>query len=375
VNESVHLGRVRGISIGINWSVLVIAWLLAWGLADGILPEDAHGYTSAEYWAVALGTVVVFLASLLTHELGHSLVAQRQGVKVERITLWLFGGVAQLGGEARTPRAAFRIAVVGPLISVALGGCFAGVAVALAALSGPSIAVAALAWLAVINGVLALFNLVPAAPLDGGRVLHALVWRRTGSHGRATAIATRSGRTFGYVLIAVGTVSLAAGAIDGLWFAFLGWFLLSAARAEATHELLHGALAPLSVGDVMTPRPDTIPADTPVAAAVDDWFRRAHHSSFPVSDRDGAVVGLLTMRRLRDLDLSDPRPTVGDVAAPLSEVAIVAPDDPVPTLLERMAAAPGRDGRALVLDGGRLVGIVSSTDVQRALDLAALRSP
>jgi Zn-dependent protease/CBS domain-containing protein len=375
MDESIRLGRIRGIAIGVNWSVLVIAWLLVWGLADGVLPDAAPGYHDAEYWGTAAVATVFFFAGLLAHELAHSLVARRFGVTVDRITLWLFGGVSQLHGEAPDANAELRIAAIGPVLSLAVAAGFGVLALLVDSTGGPALAGAALEWLALINAVLAVFNLVPAAPLDGGRVLHAIVWRRSGDRGRATAVATGAGRAFAYVLIGAGVVLLAAGAIGGLWFAFLGWFLLMAARAEATHELLHGALAGVSVRDVMTSDPAVVPGDTTVETLVDDWFLRRHCSSFPVEDASGSLIGIVTLRRVRrEPEATRSTTSAADVATRLAEVATSSSDEPLTTLLERMARAPGGDGRALVLDDGRLVGIVTPTDIQRALDLAALRT-
>lgn len=374
MHESIRLGTVRGIAIGVNWSVLAIAALLAWGLADGYLPEAAPGHGTGAYWAAAVLAVVVFLGSLLAHELGHSLVAQGHGVVVEGITLWLFGGVAKLRSEAVTPQDELKIATAGPAVSILLTAVFAAVALALDAGGTSELVVETFAWLALINGILAVFNLAPAAPLDGGRVLHALVWRWSHSRARATRVSTTAGRTFGYLMVGVGIALVAVGYLGGAWIALIGWFVISAANAEATHALLQGALADVRIRDVMTPRPITVPASMPVDALLEHAFLAHHCSAFPVVDDAGRPVGLVTLRRLRSLPVTDRvGRTAGDIAIPVERAVVVHPDDALVATLEHLAPdAPG-DGRMLVFDGPVLVGIVSPTDIHRALELASLR--
>jgi Zn-dependent protease/CBS domain-containing protein len=374
VNESVRLGRVAGIPIGANWSLFAIAALLTWALADATLPAAAPGYGWAAYTVTALVVVAFFFVGLLAHELAHSVVAVGRGVPVERITLWLFGGVSQLRGDAPSPGAEFRITIVGPLTSLAVAAVFGGVATVFVLLQGPALAVAGAAWLAGINALLAFFNLLPGAPLDGGRVLHAAVWARTGSHERATEVATRSGQWVGYGLIALGILAVLGGDLFAVWFLLIGWFLVAAARAEATHELLRDALEPLRVRDVMTPDPVVAPDDVALQDLIDGWFLQRGCSAFPLRGRDGHVDALVTLSGLRR-HRGNGALTARDVADDVATVARVSPDDSVATLLEQIQAAHGGDGRALVFEGERLVGIVSPTDLRRALDLAALRTP
>lgn len=376
MNETFRLGRIAGIAVGVNWSVLFVVGLFAWSLAEVTLPDAAGGYTDAAYWTVGVAAALAFFACLLAHELAHSVVAVREGVEVDSITLWLLGGVSKLRGEAADPGAELRISVAGPATSIALGTVFLGAAAVFAGLGGPALGVAALAWLGTINGVLAIFNLVPAAPLDGGRILHALVWRRTNDHARATSVSTRAGRWFGAAMITFGLLLVLLGGLAGLWFVLLGWFLREAARAESTHELLHGALASVRVRDVMTADPVVVPADVLVADLVDEWFLGRRCSAFPVVVPDGTTTGLVTMQDVRRTNRhawGTLRAT--DIASPITDVATAAPDEMLPALLERVAGARAGDGRALVFDGARLVGIVSSTDLRRAMEAAALHRP
>lgn len=374
MNETFRLGKVRGIPIGVNWSVLLILGVLAWGLAVGYLPDAEPGYRTSEYWLVGVTAALVFLASLLAHELAHALVAIRSGVGVHGITLWLFGGVSKLDADATTPADELRIALAGPAVSLGTAVLAGAGALAADVLDAPNLLVAALTWLATINAVLGVFNLMPAAPLDGGRILRALLWRRSGDHLSATVSASNAGRVFGMVLIGLGLLQAAAGAAGaGLWMAFLGWFLLSAARAEQSQALLFEALSDVPVRRIMSSPAITVSEDLTLRRLVDEEFVAHRCSSFPTVDADGTVTGLVTLSAVRKVprDRWD-HTTVRQIATPLDDVVRVGPDDPTPDLLTRLA--PSRDGRALVFDGAELVGIVSPTDIVRMSDVALMGS-
>ncbi len=349
--------------------------LIAVGLAAGRLPLVSPGRSTVAYAAAGLITAVVFLASLVAHEVSHAVVARRNGLDVDRITLWLFGGVAMLRGEAANPGADLRIAGVGPLVSALLGLVFFGAAVlADAAGAGPLI-VAALSWLAVINVVLALFNLIPAAPLDGGRVLRAAVWRWTGNRHRAALVAARAGRIFGIALIGIGLAGVVAfRGFGGFWLALIGWFLVTAARAEEQHTVQQRTLAGVQVADVMTPSPVTAAPELSVQQFIDDYLLHNRFSAVPLMDHINRFAGLVTINRIRQVPAADRAGTrLLDVACPPSEVPMARPEEPLTELLPRMAGCT--DGRAVVLDpGGRLIGIVSPSDVARTVQNAEFRS-
>lgn len=232
MRQTVRLGSVRGIPVGLHWSLLVIAGLLSAQLYANLLPELVPGRSSLAYAVVAGATAVAFLASILAHELGHALVADRLGVRVRRVTLWLLGGVAELADEAPRPGAELRIAVAGPAVSVGIGILSGTIAAVLALANAPDLVVGGLAWLAIINLFLAVFNLLPAAPLDGGRILRAALWRHHGDRVRATITASRAGQVVGWALVALGVVEILTSTASGIWTALVGWFVLSAARAE-----------------------------------------------------------------------------------------------------------------------------------------------
>ncbi|MGW2613466.1 site-2 protease family protein [Streptomyces sp. NPDC001500] len=368
------LGRIAGVRVGVHWSVLFIFGVIAFGLSQGRLPETHPGRSWAVYWAAGVCTAVVFFASLLAHELAHAVVARRNGVEVDDIVLWLLGGAARLRTEASSPGTELRIAGVGPLVSLLLGGLFALGAVLLDLASASGIVVEMAAWLAGINVLLAIFNSVPAAPLDGGRLLRAFLWWRTGDRLRATAGATAAGRVFGWLLVALGVVTfLTSRAFGGLWLALIGWFLIATATAEGQQAQLRGVLAGVPVRDAMTSGPLTVPADTTVAGFLTDPRLRYRHSAFPVTV-DGAPVGLVTVDRARQVPPTEAHAvTVRQAMVPLPQVTVVGPDSPLTDLLPRMQ--PGAQNRVLVVDDGRLVGIVSLSDVSRTVNWLMRTAP
>lgn len=221
MRDAIPLGRIAGFVVNVHWSVLVILWLFTWSLAT-MLPGTVGGYPAVVYWLLGAGGAVMLLASLLAHELAHAVVARRAGVSVESVTLWLFGGVTALGGEAKTPKAAFRIAFAGPATSLALSATFGALAITLAGVRTPAIVISVAWWLATVNLLLGLFNLLPGAPLDGGRLVRAYLWRRHGDSVRAGIGAARAGRVVALVLIALGLAEFVAGGlVGGVWLAFI----------------------------------------------------------------------------------------------------------------------------------------------------------
>ncbi|MEV3987638.1 site-2 protease family protein [Streptomyces sp. NPDC049837] len=371
------LGRIAGVRVAVNWSVLVIFWLVAVSLAGGRLAHAYPGHPAAAYWGLGLAVAVVFFASILAHELGHAIVARRNGIEVEDMTLWMLGGVARLKSEAPSPGAELRIAGVGPLISALLGIVFGALAAWLGLLSVPGLVVESVAWLAGINIVLALFNSIPAAPLDGGRLLRAALWKFTGDPVRAAVIAATAGRGFGWLLVVYGFASMfATGSFAALWTALIGGFMIAAATAEGRQAQMRGTLAGVTVRGVMTPDPVTVSANTTVgeflAAAP---FGHHRHTAFPVVAGDGSPVGLVTVARIDGTPLPQRgSTTMAEVMAPIGDVATASPDEPVSDVLPRLESAG--ENRVLVLEpeSRRLVGIVSPTDINRTITwLAATR--
>ncbi|MGW7363743.1 site-2 protease family protein [Streptomyces sp. NPDC054841] len=361
------LGRIAGVRIGVHWSVFLVFAIIALGLAQGRLPQTHPGHAPVLYWLTGLATAVVFFASLLAHELAHAVVARRNGVDVDDIVLWLLGGAARLKSEASSPAAEVRIAGVGPLVSLVLGGVFAAGAWLLARASASGLAVEGMVWLAGINLLLAVFNAVPAAPLDGGRLLRAFLWWRTGDRLRATAGAATAGRIFGWFLAVLGLVLLMrTGSFGGLWLAVIGWFLIAAATLEGRQAELRAILAGVPVRQAMTPDPVSVPALLPVDRFLADPLYRFRHSAFPVTGDGGAPIGLVTLDAARAVQAERQTVvTVGDVMLPLSQVAVARPDDALTDLLPRMQQ--GAAHRVLVLDDTRLIGILSASDISRTV--------
>jgi Zn-dependent protease/predicted transcriptional regulator len=376
MRESVRLGRIAGIRVGLNFSVFVIVAILVVGLAFGRFPQLFPGHGPVAYTLAGLLSAVLFLGSLLVHELAHAVTARRHGVEVNGIVLWLFGGVAELRGEPATPGADFRIAVVGPVTSVLAGLVFGAIAVVLAVAGATDLVIAIFGYLAGVNVVLAVFNLVPAAPLDGGRVLRALLWRRSGDRARAAVSAARAGRVFGYALVAVGFLEVVSGlGFSGLWLVLLGLFLVNLAMAEEQQTRIGQRLRDVRVRDVMTRDPIVAAPEETLSSFILETVLANRFSTYPLVDEDRRLVGLTTLNRIRGVP-ADQRESVrlGDVSVPENELAVAGPDELLNDVLPRMAG--GDDNRVVVVNGDRhIVGVLSPRDVNRALARRDLAEP
>ncbi|HEY7195765.1 MAG TPA: site-2 protease family protein [Gaiellaceae bacterium] len=364
MRDSLTLGRIGGVRIGVNWSWLVVFALIVWTLSQSIFPDQNPGLSNGEYVAMGAVAALFFFLSILLHELGHALEARRDGMEIDGITLWLFGGVARFKGTFPSAGAEFRIAIAGPLISLLLGVGF----MLLAWLVGlPEQVDGVAAWLGYINLTLLIFNLLPALPLDGGRVLRSILWQVKGDFGWATRIAAWVGRVFAYLFIGGGiALVIWQSAFSGLWLVFIGWFLLQAAGAEDRYLLARQVLAGLRVRDLMVREPVTTSPDLTLGEFMDElvWHRR--YTTYPVME-DGRAVGLLPFRCVAQVPRAewDTR-HVRDCMLPRDDVPVVRPDD---ELVDAAAELSEGVHRALVLDGEELVGLLSATDVGRALEM------
>ena len=371
MNPTIQLGRVAGIRIGVNWSWLIVFALIVWSLAAAVFPSQNPGLSDGEYLAMAVVAAVLFFVSLLLHELGHALQARRDGVEIEGINLWLFGGVAQFKGDFPSASAEFRIAIAGPLVSLVLGVFFVLVAV-VAGL--PSAVDGVVAWLGFANLILLAFNLLPALPLDGGRILRSALWYLRGDLQWATWLASGVGRGFGFLLVGLGLFMLIAeGTFSGAWLAFVGWFLLQAATAEARYVATKQALDGLRVRDLMIREPVTVTADLTLGQFMDDvaWSRR--YTTYPVLEH-GRPIGLLAFRSVANVPREewDTR-RVRDAMVPFEEVPQLTEAEPAIDALAELSSSDVN--RGLVVDDDRLAGFLSITDLARALEVGRPSRP
>jgi PDZ domain-containing secreted protein/Zn-dependent protease/CBS domain-containing protein len=372
MESSFTILRVRGIPIGAHWSWLLVFALVVWSLGTALFPATYPGLDGATYLVMAAVAALVFFASVLAHELGHALRALAEGERIDGITLWLFGGVARLRGLPNSPGAEFRIAAAGPAVTVVLVVAFWAVEAAAGAFGWPDAVEGLFDYLTRINLLVLGFNLVPALPLDGGRVLRAWLWRRQRSFPAATRSAARAGQAFGGMLAIIGLLGfLTGGGVGGLWLIFLGWFLIQAAQAEAAMALTRQALGGLRVAEVMTPQPAVVPPDRTVAAFIEAAAGNRRFTSYPVVDAQGRFVGVMSLSAAAAVPVGErERRLVGEVMTRAEGVPTVEADLPAADAL----ALLGADGkRAAVVDDGRLVGVISSADMVRELQLAQAR--
>lgn len=368
--RSLRIARIAGIPVGVSPWWLAIVALITWSLGASYFPEVIHGISPAASYALGLASALLLFASILAHELGHALVARRHGIEVEGIDLWLLGGVSRMRGEAHDPRDELRYALAGPLVTAVIALCF-GVLAQLLPASTPAAVRALVEYQALVNGLILIFNLLPAFPLDGGRVLRSLLWRHSGEIGKSTETAASVGRGFGYVMIGLGGLELLNGAPQGLWLALVGLFVVMAAGAQATNAQVHAALSGVTASELMSAPAVSIPEHTPVAHAAKAYFRPYRYTAFPVVDEEGRAIGIVSIAQVEALICQH---------SPLQRLTGIVDRDPglivhghddIAELLERPAFA--RVGRAVVVDEpGRPLGLISITDVQRALRASRL---
>jgi Zn-dependent protease len=359
-----RVGRIAGIEIRIDSSWAVIALLITYSMylqASEVYPELSGGGAVG----LGIGATVLFFGSVLVHELAHALVSQARGIRVQDITLFLFGGATRAKVDSRGPGDEFLIALVGPLTSGLLAGLFGIVATLGRDLLSRPLA-GTFGYLAWTNLLLAAFNLVPGFPLDGGRLLRAAIWKTTGSLARATRIASVSGQGVGWLLVAAGVAWLAAGDLaGGIWFAFIGWFLVQAARSSYQDLQLQQLLRRVEAEDVMAADLVRVPPELSLQEAVDDYFMRYDHSGFPVEEQ-GRTIGLLTLRGVRRVPREQwPTHRVRDHMVPLGDQVVVAPNARMDSVVGKLQ--DGETNRVLVVEDGEVVGIITPSDLTRWL--------
>ena len=360
--DHLQIARVIGIPIYLHFSWLIIFGLIVWTLSTGYFPAHYPDLPASSYWAKGLVASLLFFVSILLHELGHAVVALRHGLRTRSITLFIFGGVAQLEKDPKDGRDEFWMAAAGPVVSLALAGLF--YACAVLPFIGPSAAAVA-RYLALINLILAVFNLVPAFPMDGGRLLRGALWGPLGK-ARATRIASGAGTFFAFLLIFVGVFSLTRGdAFGGLWYILIGWFIKDASAASYHQVRLDEALRGVTVRDAMVEAVETVPSTGSVAEAAREQFMRTGYGGYPVK-RGDTVVGLLCLKDVLRLSAEEREATsVQGAMRPLTDAIVTDPDAPLPVAIARMAQAG--TARLLVMNGDRLVGLLTTNGVIRRL--------
>ncbi|MEX2974200.1 site-2 protease family protein [Streptomyces sp. C184] len=370
MNGSVRVGRVVGVPLRMHWSVPLLVGLFAYGLGRQGLPVWTPGRSDAVYALAGVVGAALLMGSLLLHETAHAAVALRKKISVEDVTLWALGGTTRMG-RPQSAAAAFAVAVSGPLTSLVIGGIALGAGFGLHGLSGWAVPSVVLAWLGWANLFLGVFNLLPAVPLDGGRVVQAVLWWRTGDRDRADLAASRGGQIMGLLLVAAGWISVLRGAPGGLWIVFVGLFIMVVAGAERRRAALHTALRGVRVAEAMS-SPVTTGADwLTVQRFIDEVAVHSRHSALPLVDFDGRPSGVVQLRRLASVPAaSRENLRVREVAIPLSQCAVAAPDEPLSTALDRISLRTG--ARILVVEDGRLVGIATGKDVSRLMQRSTL---
>jgi Zn-dependent protease len=359
----INLLKVRGIPVIIDYSWFVIFFLVIYSMAESYFPQTQTSRTTAEYWIMGVVAAVLVFLSVLAHELAHSLVALRQGIQVLSIRLFIFGGVAQVSAEPKSGRHEFLIALAGPACNMLIGSALGMPALVLylAGVHGPAAAVAA--YVGVANISLAVFNMIPGFPLDGGRILRAILWDRWGDLTRATKAASRIGNAAALSMILLGAFLLlfTRAPVTGLWFIFIGLIMKQSAVGSYQAALLREALAGISIRDIMTREVVSIDWLVSLQELVQDYIYRHQFTSFPVFDRD-EFVGMVSLSDVRAV----PKELwafkqVRDVMTPADRLQTLQPSDDATEALARMVSADV--GRMPVLDEGRLVGIVSRRDI------------
>jgi Zn-dependent protease/CBS domain-containing protein len=362
-----RIGRLAGIDLAIHPSWLVIAFLITYSLAESQFPRQFPGWPDAQYWLVAGATAVLFFASVLAHELSHALVARRMGLKVEGITLFIFGGATTIDADSRTPREEALIALAGPATSLVLGAAFIAADLAI---TQPQLG-ALIGWLGVVNLVLGAFNLIPGFPMDGGRVLRALLWRFRGDRLAATRNAALVGRTFAYVLIGLG-VFLAlqpGGLFGGIWLALIGWFLSTAAEATVAQAGVEHSLRGVRVRDAMDPGPPAVSPNEPVADLVQERLLRGEDRAFLVRHDDGGLAGLVTLSDVRRLPREQwPEARVTDIMTRHADLATIEPDAQLSDALRLIQEREVAQLPVVENDGRTTVGMVTRRGILRLID-------
>ncbi|UCE19354.1 MAG: site-2 protease family protein [Gemmatimonadota bacterium] len=366
MRTSWRIGRIFGIEIFIDSSWLIIFALITWSLSSFYFPHYHPGWSVRMYWLIGVTTSIIFFMSVLIHELAHSLVAKKQGEEVRNITLFIFGGAAQIADEPDRPSKEFRMAIVGPLTSIALAVVFGIIWLIAREINQPLAALTR--YVAFINVMLALFNLLPGFPLDGGRVLRSIVWGATGNFRRATRIATWAGQVLAFIFIVWGIIQVFAGSfIGGLWIAFIGWFLHSAASRSYHQVFLREMLRGVRAKDLMTTDFKTVTGNMSVQKLIDEYVLHHAGHAFLVAE-NGHIEGIVCLEDIKVVPQEKRATTlVREVMTRKEELATAAPEEDGNVILSRLGS---RDvGQLPVIERGQVIGILCRSDILRNLQL------
>jgi Zn-dependent protease len=364
--HALRLGRIGGIEVAVHWSWLIVFTLVTWSLATTFFPGSFSDWSPFTYWIVAAVSALLLFGSLLAHELAHSFVARAEGIPVQDITLFMFGGVSNITQEPASARDEFRMAVIGPVTSLLIGGLAGAVLVGVGG-GLPSELQGILLALAFYNIGVAAFNLLPGFPLDGGRLLRAGIWRFTGNFQRATRIATTGGHVVAYVFVFAGVFLAITGEfLNGVWLIFIGWFLNSGADISQRQVELEASLGDVRVRALMRPISTKVPAQMTLLEFVDEFVLGRNQRAVPVVSSEGILIGVITLDDLRAIARGKwAVTTVGQIARPLDRFPIIRPDEPLLTALGELSA-DGVD-QVPVVDHGDLVGLLTRADIMRYL--------
>jgi len=365
----ITLFKLMGFEVRLDASWIILAFLVTWSLAVGYFPFQDAGLPRADYWWMAIAAALGLFGSIVIHEFAHSVVARKRGLPMKGITLFIFGGVAEMGGEPPSAETEFRMAIAGPLTSIVIGAICYGVYRA-AGNAWPAPVAGVVHYLGWINLMLAIFNLIPAFPLDGGRVLRSAIWHFQGNLTRATRIAAQFGKVFGSLLIALGIVSLFFGNfVTAVWWFILGMFLRSAAEQSFQQVLLRSALEGEPISRFMKSDPITVPPNISLEDLIDNYVYRYHHKMFPVVASGDNLAGCVTTQTLKSIPREEWRQhSVQEFMRPCSQENTISPDTDAAAALNKMSKSGL--SRLMVVDHGHLLAIVALKDL---LDFLALK--
>jgi Zn-dependent protease len=362
----IRVGKILGVQVEIHYTWIIVFFLFTWSLASGYFPQYFPGWSGIGYWAAGIIATILLFGGVLIHELSHSLIARRKGTEVKSITLFIFGGVAQISNEPKDPNSELLIAIAGPIASLILAGLF----FLIAYLSPEEISSAIFSYLFLVNVVLAVFNLIPAFPLDGGRILRALVWKWKKDYRRATRAATTSGVVFSYFLIFLGFFSMIQGDfVSGLWWIIIGWFLQNSAESSYQQVVVKQSLEGLTVRSIMASEVRNVLPNITLEELAREHFLGYQQTAFFVSWGD-EVLGIVTIGDLKKI----PREhwgseTVRQIMTPLEQLETVSPNDNAYDALLKMTSR--NIGRLPVVDDGQIIGLITR---QSLLDALRIRS-